>query len=185
MDASSKQSTVSEWTKVTTPAFLVCTTLTLLLAYFSNTGSMWIPILDSANLMFHEAGHPIFGLLSDRLMVYGGTLGQLTFPLVTFVRFLRQKNSVAAYLCFLWFVQNLWNISTYLADARAQVLPLIGGGEHDWTEILTRWNCLQNDTQLSRQLIFLGLILIFIAWHSLFQHWKSRKIPLPNADSHT
>ena len=24
----------------------------------------WIPILDSANLAFHEAGHPLFGLLS-------------------------------------------------------------------------------------------------------------------------
>jgi hypothetical protein len=40
----------------------------------------WIPILDSANLAFHEAGHPLFGLLSARLSVYGGTLMQLLIP---------------------------------------------------------------------------------------------------------
>ncbi len=166
---------MNESKAVSTPAFLACTTLTLIIAYFSNTGSRWIPILDSANLMFHEAGHPIFGLLSSQLMVYGGTLGQLTFPVVTFVRFSRQKKTISAYLCFLWFVQNLWNIAVYMADARAQVLPLIGSGEHDWTEILTRWNSLNQDTVLSRQLSFTALLLISLAWYSLFQNWKSPK----------
>ena len=40
-------------------------------------GNRWVPILDSANLAFHEAGHPLVGILSSRLAVYGGTLFQL------------------------------------------------------------------------------------------------------------
>jgi p-aminobenzoyl-glutamate transporter AbgT len=34
-------------------------------------------LLDHANLLFHEAGHPVVGLFSSRLETYGGTIGQL------------------------------------------------------------------------------------------------------------
>ena len=37
----------------------------------ASTGDHWVPILDSANLAFHEAGHPLIGMFSARLMVYG------------------------------------------------------------------------------------------------------------------
>ena len=39
-----------------------------------------IRIIDDANLVFHEAGHPILGLLGPTLGLYGGTLGQLAIP---------------------------------------------------------------------------------------------------------
>jgi len=35
-----------------------------------------------------------------------------------------------------WVAQNLWNISVYVKDARAEELPLVGGGEHDWNYLL-------------------------------------------------
>src|ERR1051326_8734728 len=47
----------------------------------------FIPLIDHANLLFHEAGHPIIGLFSSRLAVYGGTIGQLTFPIVLAIAF--------------------------------------------------------------------------------------------------
>jgi hypothetical protein len=50
----------------------------VILLFHMTTG--WVPILDSANLAFHEAGHPIFGMLWGRLEVYGGTLMQLLMP---------------------------------------------------------------------------------------------------------
>jgi hypothetical protein len=40
----------------------------------------WVPILDSANLIFHEAGHPLFELLGNTAGLYGGTLMQLLVP---------------------------------------------------------------------------------------------------------
>jgi len=35
----------------------------------------WVFALDDANLLFHEAGHPFFGILGGRMGLYGGTLG--------------------------------------------------------------------------------------------------------------
>ena len=44
----------------------------LFLVFRSEPG--FVVPLDFANLLFHEAGHPIYGILSERLAVYGGTL---------------------------------------------------------------------------------------------------------------
>ena len=59
---------------------------------FSEQG--WVPVLDSFNLALHEAGHPLVGLLSERLMVYGGTLFQLAFPLAVAWHFHRRGHAV-------------------------------------------------------------------------------------------
>lgn len=51
--------------------------------------------------------------------------------------------------------QNCWNISVYVRDARAQELPLVGGGEHDWAMLLGQFGWLDRD-QLLGGLIFLA-----------------------------
>jgi hypothetical protein len=108
----------------------------------------WVRILDDANLVFHEAGHPLFGLLGPTLGLYGGTLGQLVFPAATSIHFFRQGETASFGLCFAWLFENFLNIGRYMADARAQVLPLIGGGEHDWTTIFSRWGVLAYDVKI-------------------------------------
>ena len=48
-----------------------------------------------------------------------------------------------------------------MADARTMVLPLVGGGDHDWNTILRRWGLLQYDTRLASALIvaaWIGMI---------------------------
>ena len=49
-----------------------------------------------------------------------------------------------------WSCESLLNVATYMGDARALALPLIGGLDpelyHDWREIFTRWNMLDLDT---------------------------------------
>jgi hypothetical protein len=134
----------------------------------------WIPILDSANLAFHEAGHPIFGLLSARLSVYGGTLMQLLIPAACAWEFYRREQRWGFYLCLLWIAANLLNIARYMADARAHLLPLVGGLDpeefHDWTEILNRWGLLRHDTALAT-LVRIGA-MVLIAW-TLKQAWTT------------
>jgi len=95
----------------------------------------WIPILDSANLALHEAGHPLVGILSVRAAVYGGTLFQIIFPLAAAWHFHRTYNAGGVAASTVWLGENLLNIARYMADARAQELPLVGSGEHDWAEI--------------------------------------------------
>jgi hypothetical protein len=60
----------------------------------------------------------------------------------------------------LWLGENLFNIAVYMADARVQLLPLVGNGEHDWAEIFSRWGVLQWDTGLASLVRMTGWLLI-------------------------
>jgi hypothetical protein len=117
--------------------------LFLALVFKSEPGFVFL--LDSANLLFHEAGHPAYGLLSNRLAVYGGTLGQLTFPVILMISFWRKGQPISFAVSWMWFFENWLNIARYMADSRALVLPLVGGGDHDWNEIFFRWKVLPHD----------------------------------------
>ncbi len=125
--------------------------------------------LDHANLLFHEAGHPIVGLFSSKLEPYGGTLGQLAFPVALAISFWRKRQPLALAASVLWFFENWLNIARYMADARALDLPLVGGGDHDWNTIFTRWNILQHDTGIAGVVKFIGwtgmgLAILWVGW---------------------
>ena len=126
--------------------------------------------LDHANLLFHEAGHPIVNLFSTRLETYGGTLGQLVFPVALAVSFWRKKQVLSFAVSAIWFFENWLNIARYMGDARALKLPLVGGGDHDWNTIFTRWNVLQYDLDIARAVQIIGWVgmTLAIAW----VHWR-------------
>lgn len=156
---------------------MACTLLGIGFAWLGNTGERWVPILDGANLLFHEAGHPIAGIFSERLMVYGGTLGQLTFPLVAAVTFFRSRRPASLFVACAWLAQNGWNIARYMADARAQLLPLVGDGDriHDWGEIFSRWGVLRFDTKIAGAVTFVAAVGLAAAWVWLYRHWRSAR----------
>jgi hypothetical protein len=141
----------------------------LLLAWLSRSSGGFIMVLDHANLAFHEAGHMIYGIFGDTLGLYGGTLGQLTFPLVVVGASAWRRQVPGVAIGVAWVAQNLVNIARYCADARAQELPLVGGGDHDWTNILGRWHALERDLRVAATfrgiawVLFLGAAL-FVAW---------------------
>ena len=104
--------------------------------------------------------HPLLGLLNSRLMVYGGTIFQLAFPVAVAMHFRKQGHVVGETIGQVWLGESLLNVARYMGDARAQVLPLVGGGEHDWTEILGRWGLLHLDTRLASSLRFCASLFI-------------------------
>ncbi|MEO8158732.1 MAG: hypothetical protein ABI648_13120 [Betaproteobacteria bacterium] len=160
------------WRPVGTPAFVFSSLLLAGVSYLANTGQKWVYVLDSANLVFHEAGHPLFGLLlGERITVYGGTLGQLVFPIVATISFWWRRETLSFALCAAWLCENFWNISRYMADAREQVLPLVGNGEHDWSEIFSRWHVLQRDTGIAGFVTLLAWIGVSVAWGWLSWRW--------------
>ena len=126
----------------------------------------WTPILDSANLAFHEAGHMFYGVLGDTAGLYGGVLGQLTFPLVVMIVFFFRREPSSVVVGAVWFAQNLFNIARYMADARAQELPLVGGGEHDFEHIFTRWHALHRDLAIASNTRTIAWLIIVaaLAW---------------------
>ena len=150
-----------DWAPVARTTAMVTVVFALWLLLRASSGDHFVPIVDHANLAFHEAGHLILGLVSDRLTVYGGTLGQLVFPVAAAWQFRRRRHTLGCVLCVAWGCESLLNVATYMADARALKLPLIGGLDpethHDWREILTRWGLLEADTMLAQ-------VLRIIAW---------------------
>jgi hypothetical protein len=56
----------------------------------------------------------------------------------------------------LWFFENWLNIARYMADARAQALPLVGSGDHDWNTIFGGWHVLAYDTQIASVVKIVG-----------------------------
>jgi hypothetical protein len=120
-------------------------------------------LLDNVNLAIHETGHLVFAPFGEFVGFLGGTLFQLLFPLLFYLYFRRQQDRFAASVILWWVAQNLWNVSVYMADARAQRLPLVGGGEHDWAYLLGRMGLLEHDQTLANLVQFAGLLLFLWA----------------------
>ena len=119
--------------------------------------------LDSLDLAIHETGHLLFGFAGETLMLLGGTLFQLLVPAAFVVALWRAGDHHGATVPVWWMGQNCWNISVYVRDARAQELPLVGGGEHDWAILLANWNWLSRDQALGDAVHFLGVLLYALA----------------------
>lgn len=100
--------------------------------------------IDGANLVFHEAGHIIFGFMGDTIQFLGGTIGQLMFPAACTFQFWKQDMKFEAYVCAFWFAESLMYMAEYMSDAKDMVLPLVGGGIHDWNWLLSRWGLLDH-----------------------------------------
>ena len=116
-------------------------------------------ILDSVDLAIHETGHLLFAPFGEFVGFLGGTLFQLIMPAAFVFHFVRQGDRHAASIVLWWFAQNLWNISVYVRDARSQLLPLVGGGQHDWRYLLGRTDLLLHDQQIAGAIHFAGVVI--------------------------
>ena len=163
----------ADWKEVSSAAWAGSLVFLLVVAWFSNTGERWVWFLDGANLLFHEAGHPIFGLLWSPLMVYGGTLMQLILPAVACGSFWTRRETASFAVACMWLSQNFWNIARYMADARAQELPLVGSGEHDWAMIFTDWDVLPLDTSIAGFTRMIGWAGMLAAAGWLTWRWRN------------
>lgn len=143
-----------------------------LMALAATSREGWIPLLDSVNLVFHEAGHPIFGLFgSETLGFLGGTLMQVLVPILVGGTFWRKRQALGTAVAAFWAGENGLNIARYMADARTQLLPLVGGGEHDWATLFGQWGCLPQDTVIAGIVRGAGWLMMLGAWAWLARRW--------------
>ena len=174
-----REAAESPWEPLRTPAFLATSAAfagLMLVAATARDG--WIPLLDSINLVFHEAGHPLFGMFgSDTLQFLGGTLMQVLVPLMVGASFWLKRQPLGTAIAGFWVGENALNIARYMADARTQLLPLVGGGEHDWGTLFARWGCLSRDTAIAGGVRAAGWIVMLAAWAWLAWRWhQDRRI---------
>ena len=166
---------LGEWkplSRIAGISWLVCYALFLLYA-FANRPHFLIP--DFANLMIHEAGHPLFSPFGYTIMLLGGTLLELLVPLLCAIFFFWKREVTAVAFCSFWFFENFLYIGAYMSDARTSALPLVGSDESDWTLLFGQWRLLLQDQMIggtTRILGWLGMLLTmsWLAWR-LRQNW--------------
>jgi hypothetical protein len=168
---------LSEWKPVSRGAvtgWLVAYALFLWYAARDTEGFLF---LDHANLVFHEAGHMFFSWFGHTIMILGGTLGELLVPLAVVVYFgLKRETAGVAFASF-WFFENFLYIGTYMADARAEELPLVGTGDtvdHDWNLLFSQWGVLMHDRSIGGATRWIGWcgMLATMAW-LLWMHFQT------------
>lgn len=94
--------------------------------------------IDGVNLLIHEAGHLLLAPFGHTLSMLGGTLLQLAFPLAFVVHFARRGQPFEAGVCGVWAAESGMYTATYMGDANALALPLVGGHLHDWRWLFQR-----------------------------------------------
>jgi hypothetical protein len=125
-----------------------------------------VPFLDGIDLAIHEFGHMLFmpfgiAFLGRTMVILGGSLTQVMFPLIFATYFLRDHESGkrdlhAAMLCVWWASMNLLSVAMYCADAGPMKLMLVSGGTgqevegHDWNNLLRGWGALHHYAGIAR-----------------------------------
>jgi hypothetical protein len=159
------------WKPVSRPslvAWLVFYLAFLAYAFAAHGGFLFI---DNANLIVHEGGHNLFGWFGPTLGLWGGTLLQWLVPFLLAAYFFTERQVTAFVFCAFFFFENWLYTATYMADARAQILPLVTTGgpdfvEHDFHEIFSHLGLLNYDTTIAlvvRSLGWCGMLAI-VAW---------------------
>ena len=139
-------------------------------------------------LAIHEGGHLLFSPLGQWLMVAGGSLTQILAPVTAALLFLRRGDRYGVAIVGTWITYSLTNLATYIGDARAMALPLVGFSDdpiHDWHYLLDSVHLLAYDTRLAllvRDLAWLTLVAsVVLATVVLSQQARGQPAPAPTA----
>lgn len=118
--------------------------------------------LDYVNLVFHEAGHPLFGLFGEFVGVLGGSLMQVLIPAVVAGHLFYHDQRWSGTLVLFWVGESLFNVSVYVKDARARALPLLGDdpSAHDWAFILGGLGLREWDQGIGNLVYTAGLLFL-------------------------
>jgi len=117
------------------------------------------------DLVIHEAGHAFAIFLPRFLYVLGGSALQVLLPAVCAWSFLHQRQPGSFAVALFWTGESVTDVAIYMADAKKQALPLLGGDPtgHDWNHLLGQLGLLNWGQALGRLTFGLGIVVITIA----------------------
>lgn len=138
-----------------------------LIGYDYRIGEINQSFMHNILLPIHEAGHVIFRILGDFMMILGGSFLQILLPFGICVAFIvMRRDNFAAAACFWWTSVSLVDLSPYIYDALHPQLTLIDGstgdesGIHDWINIFRTFNMLEHAQSFGALAHFLGSVLM-------------------------
>jgi hypothetical protein len=166
-----------EWEPVPRAALIAWTIFYLLFLYQLVRGSGILLLMDNVFVPIHEGGHLLFRFAGEFIGIAGGTFLQLFVPFALAVYFLFRRQSQGVAFCLFFFFEQFLPVATYMADARAQELPLLTVGDseyviHDWNYLFGKLGVLEHDTQIAtafRMIGWLGMIgvVVWLIWRGL------------------
>lgn len=109
-------------------------------------------LFSGITLASHEMGHLIFNFAGHFIGSLMGSGTQLLIPLIVIGVFYRQADYFGMAVGGFWVSFSLFELATYVGDARAMELPLVGftdDPEHDWFYLLSTTGLLNFDTTLA------------------------------------
>lgn len=129
-------------------------------------------LIDSVDLVIHEAGHWIFIFFGQFLHILGGSLTQVLLPLIFSLYFYLRKDVFSGSLVLMWVGYNLVNVSIYIGDSYYMQLPLLGGDSviHDWNFLLTELNILSWYKIISATTRTIGIFVMVVGF--VLALWK-------------
>jgi hypothetical protein len=123
-----------------------------------------LAFLHLIDLVFHEAGHVIFGVLGRFPGMLGGSLNQVLVPAVCAGYFLWHRQRAAAAVALFWVGENVTDVAIYVADGRDMRLALLAEGlTHDWNWILGELTLRNQAEPIGRAVFAVGLLVIVAA----------------------
>jgi predicted membrane-bound mannosyltransferase len=143
-------------------------------------------------MLFMPFGIPVLG---RTMVILGGSLTQVAFPLLFVGYFLRKREDgrrrdvFAAMVCLWWSTINLLDVAIYCADSRAGELMLLDGltgkesDGHDWYNLLNGWGLLEHDTAIARWMRAIAFVacvgsIVIAVWSALQQRREQPAEPL-------
>lgn len=112
----------------------------------------------------HEASHIVFGFLPPILVAAAGSIGEVAFTLLIAFAGFKARSYFAGIFGALWVTLSMNSAGIYMADARAQQLPLVGVGEHpmhDWHFVFGQLGWLDADIIIGTVVRALGDMIGF------------------------
>jgi hypothetical protein len=163
-----------DWEPVPRAALVAWIVFYVLFLFQVGRGFGILLLMDGVFVPLHEGGHLLFRLAGEFISIAGGTFLQLFVPFALAVYFFFRRQSQGVAFCLFFFFEQLLPIATYMADARAQDLPLVTVGDaeyviHDWNYLFGKLGVLEHDTQIAstvRMIGWLGMIgiVIWLIW---------------------
>lgn len=117
------------------------------------------------DLVIHEAGHTFALILPRFFSILGGSAFQVLLPAVCALTFLHQRQIASFAVALFWTGESIADVAIYMADAKRQALPLLGGDGtvHDWNYLLGQLHLLGWAQALARLTLGVGILLITVA----------------------
>jgi hypothetical protein len=147
---------------------------------------LYSSLFGGITLGIHELGHVLFSFGGSFLGIAGGSLLQVAAPAVAGWLIWRQRDYFGVAVAGAWEAFSLWNLATYIGDARTRELPLVGltaDPIHDWNWLLSTLGILGWD----RGLAALTRIAAFVIWGAAmaFGGWLCWRMAAPRSSAHS